>query len=322
MAFVFKKSPGSYLKTTVVHVDSNNDNEQQSDYKYTARLDQGIQDVLSISLVSWQLDADIAPSFWPTKGGVAGSDTLDFSLSNANVNGGTPFQFSVRLPNKTFYFSNDAPSGRRMSNLLIDLMNEQIASEPLLPDVRVSYDNTYEQRLVLLCTTSNVFVTGLARDTFLALNFATGPNAARSCHEQLGFEKADYTSYEQSLYFFIGFQSATLLSSPRLPKLQQFKYIDLFLEESSKAPVQRLYLTNPYAFRTGASGSVYKQNRIDTDKAPAHLHSLSVSFRLQGDKNPSLYQSFPVFSKLTFAILSVAQETADLPVYVKQTLIA
>lgn len=325
MAFVQKIGTGSYLKSSLINVNSETDkeNELQSDYKYTAILNAEIQDVLSLSITSWNLNRDIAPSFWPPNGSTPGNDTLDFTISNANVSGGTPYSFSVQFPNKTYYYASDAPTETDFADVLEQLMNEQIATEPALGGITIEcVYRTDEQFLVIGLITNTLFFPGLARLSYLELLFATGPNADRAAYSQLGFAQADYESYEQFSSVTIGSAGATAIVSPFVTNLQQFKYLDVLVNESNKVPLKRIYLTNPNAFRSGVSDATYKQAKIDTDQPPGRLKQLTISIRLQGNLDPRIYQSASTPNQFTFAVLQVAQENGSLPTYVRQTLTA
>lgn len=324
MAFVHRRGDGSYLKTTVVNVDSETDkeNQEQSDYLYTAILNAEIQDVVSISITSWNLNRDIAPSFWPPNGNVAGNDTIDFTVSNANVAAGAPYTFSVQLPNKTYYYASDAPTDVNFADVLQTLMNAQIATEAALDGITVDVAyGTDEQFIIVGLVTNKTFYPGLDRLSYLSLLFSSGTNADRAAYAQLGFDQQDYTSYEQFASVGIGGVAATAIVGPNVTNLQQFKYIDVIVRESNKVPLKRIYLTNPNAFRSGTSDATYRQAKIDTDQPPGRLKKLTIGFRLQGNLDPRLYQSASVPNQFTFAVLQVAQENDPrTPAYVKQIL--
>lgn len=323
MAFVRKIGSGSYLKSTLVNVNSETDKEDelQSDYKYTAILNSEIQNVISLSITSWNLNRDIAPSFWPPNGTVAGSDTIDFTVSNANVNGGLPYTFSAQLPNKTYYYSSDAPTESNLANVLANVMNEQILTELALDGIFVTVGyRTDEQFVVIELNTDQFNYPGLDHRSYLRLLFSSGANADRAPYNQLGFAQEDYLSFEQYASVGIGLTANTSIVSPFVSNLQQFKYIDIIVRESNKVPVKRIYLTNPNSYRSGEPDAAYKQAKIDTDQPPGSLKRLGISMRLQGNLDPELYQSSSTPNQFTFAILQVAQENDSLPAYVKQTL--
>lgn len=323
-AFIYKQGAGAYLRTREIHIDSSIDkeNENQSDFQFDVILKEEIQNVVSITLTSWNLDKDITPSFWPQNGSIQGNNMLDIELSNINYNSGTPFTLSIEIPNENLYFDANAPSDTNVCNVITDLLIK----------AKNDYDEAGLQELTFSCPylVPGVFSVFAYNDDFgpldetttFTLLFGTGPNAANSCYKQLGFEQQDYDSINGTILGFatIGSGISQGVVAPNPVDMQQFKYIDVGLRESNKLPVQRIFTTNPSVFRNQQSASTLKQQKIDTDQPPRVLKKLSVFILYPGLLNPSLYVSNPSPVQFTFTILQVAQESDNLPSYMRQTL--
>lgn len=321
--FIYKKGPGTYLKTREIHIDSSTDksNPDQSDFQFDVILKDEIQDVLSMTISSWNIDKDITPSFWPQNGSIAGNDMLDFEITNSAYNGGNPVQLSVQLPNRNLYYDENAPDDSNICEVLQDLMNDAIAAyDPVgLADLSIVVPYLQPQKMTIVTDTTNFG--SLDDTTFISLLFASGPNSDRSCYAQLGFEKSDYDSIPAIAAGFASLNNGgRVVISPSAPDLQTFKYIDVLVKESNKIPVQRIFATNPSVFRTNKSASTLRQQKIDTDQPPRVLRKLSISILFPGSKNPAFYVSQSSPLQFTFSILQLAQENDSVPSYLKQTL--
>ena len=330
MAFVYKQGQGSYLRLRRIQVDSltdkSTDAQDNRAYIFTANLREELQNVISISITGWNLPKDITPSFWPPNQFIQGNDTLDFSITNKDINGGVPVDFSVQLPNKLLYWAPTAPAETNLANILDKLIYDAIAANPLYVTgggeniVTVTCSYTFGQNFSITIL-ENSSANWLNDQFFqLSLNFLSGPNTDRACNVQLGFPiKDDYQSYLNPLV--IGLRVPQIVISPQSTNLQLFKYVDVFIAESNKKPVARIYLTNPAAFRTAPSNAYHKVTRVDTDNPPKTLKSLRVDIRLPGLQLPRLYQSLDdLETQFTFSILQVAEENNILPTYMSQTL--
>lgn len=324
-AFIYKRGTGSYLRTREIHIDSSIDkeDENQSDFLFNVVLVNEIQNVISITLSSWNIDKDITPSFWPPNGTVAGNDMLDIEISNAGYNGGTPFTLSIQLPNANLYWDKNAPKDSNFASVV----------ENLLYAARDAYDKSGLAQLRFTCeylipgsfslfTFLDRFVVGpMTGASPFTLLFQTGPNSDRSCYSQLGFEKLDYDSID-------GFALGTItlsgnsqgVASPNPIQLQTFKYVDVNVAQSNKTPVHRIFTTNPSVFRNEQSASTLRQQKVDTDQPPRTLKKMSIQILYPGGVNPALYLSRQTPIQFTFTVLQVAQETDELPSYMKQTL--
>jgi len=322
MAFYERRGQGDYLKTVNVTVNSELDKENpsQSDYAYSAILPTDTQNVMSIVPISWNLPKNIVPSFWPPNGIIVGNDYLDFQVELGVTSGPNPFspdpyKFSVQLENRAFYAGANVPDDANIADYLETEMNAALDEEPDMADfqIEVSYDDK-SQRLRFIITTSNP--SAIMRMAFL---FESGEHTDRACNVQLGFpDKRDYYSYKADTF---GFNYTNTIESIGYTDLLPFKYIDLFVRQSNKAPVKRIFLTNPNSFRVGTTGVTEEQIQIDTDQPPSNLKKLDIFFLLPGGQDPRLYNHNPsVPNQFVFSILQFANETSQKPSYVRQTL--
>ena len=322
MTFYERRGQGDYLKIVNIVVNSalDKENEAQSDYAYTAVLENELQNVMSIVPVSYNLPKNIVPSFWPSNGIIVGNDYLDFQIelgvtSGPNPYSPDPYKFSLQLENRAFYAGENVPDDANIADYLETIMNAAMDEEPDMNDftVEVSYDDK-SKRMIFTITTSNP--NALMRMAFL---FESGEHSDRACNVQLGFpDKRDYYSYRGDVF---GFNYTNTIFSIGYTDLLPFKYIDLIVRPLNKIPITRIFLTNPNSYRVGTIGVSNEQVQIDTDQPPSNLKKLGIVFALPGGQNPHLYNNDPsVPNHFVFSVLQFANETSQKPSYVRQTL--
>lgn len=318
MTFVQPIGDSSYIKTHRVGINSRIDkvNDNASDFNYRVRLPNDIQDVIGIAVTSWDIPFDAAPSFYPSTPKVVGIDSLDFSLENSDIVAGAQ-SFSVKWPIKYYVYASPTNPSTDYTTTLELLMNNAIQANATWKDkVHIGTTTHPMNNTIIICSTIDISLPSTSSTT-LKLLFASGPNSETASNISMGFAKLDYTSSVNTLYIRNGGQA---IESPFTTNLRPFPYIDIFVRQSNRRPLKRLYIDDEFYTRTRSPEGIHQVN-IDTDNPPHRLTHLDIALRYPNQIDPGNYISPTLSTSIGFTILQLANEvTGSVPSYINQTL--
>ena len=318
MALQRAVGPHSYVRPIQKWTNSRTDKKDpnQSDFNYTAVLNEEIQNVIGISITSYNLPRDTTPSFYPSTQLVTGRNMLDFSLENSDIQVG-PEIFTVTWPTKFYTYSAPAAPDIDYNLTLERLMNEQIDANPTWEGkVKIrAYEHPLNSSLLIAAVTDPTLPD--TSTTELKLLFGTGANASEAANLQMGFPvKADYASSQTTLYTRTGTQ---VIESPFPTQLNLFPYVDVFIKESSRSPTKRIYVEDSFFTLDNKSDSV-NQTHINLDNPPRHLKELNISIRYPNRINPGTFDFQVAPHSFGFTFVQLADENAPVPTYVEQNM--
>lgn len=208
----------NYVKITKLFFDSR-ERESGSVTQYGLRLPVKIPNVIGVSLRSYSFPESVLPSFTRDT-----SDAFDFQLTNDSDYSAT---FTVIWEPKSFEYSDT-------STVDYCFTLKQMLKKAVFNHSVFGYGQATEVNFDVIATpyeytTITFFGTGVVE---MKLLFASGPSAHRSAYIQMGFDKMDYTSSNETLV------------SPNPVNLRAFSSVDLFVKEFTGNNVfGRVYLT-------------------------------------------------------------------------------
>jgi len=317
MSFQLPVGSNSYTKVHRVWVDSKTSKKDPaaSDFNYTAVLPVELQKIVGISVSSWHLPWDSAPSFFPSTTFVTGNKSLDFSLENPDVASAAQ-AFVATWPTKYYVYASPGNPEADYLDALTKLMNNAISADAVWAG-KVSiqtYTHPLGNTLLTVGTTDSTLPDGST--TKLRLLFATGANSATACNIPMGFAKADVASSSTGIYTGTGAQT---IESPYQTFLRPFPYVDVFVAQSNRKPLKRIYIEDSFYTNATMSTESVHQLIIDTDNPPRVLGQLDISLRYPNGVDPGFYISDAPHS-IGFTIVQLADELAPVPAFIKQNL--
>ena len=301
-----------YLHRKRIYVDaflatSNNDGTERWDLSdFWVRLSDQTSNVISCELTGFCIGWEAAAPFPMAQEGYDGLQYLDIYMDLVGTPG-TNLSFSVPLPLRRFFA--DTFMIPQIKDAIQAAMNDQGVAPFLTGTTTWSISDSYftdgSYGSIIFTATSG------ATPCNIYFLFGTGPNAANSAYEQLGFEKGVDVGGSTVL------PDGTTVYSPipvRLPTFYPFRYVDVTIDEFPDFdPFARIFLTktNEYV----VSQNIPTDNvRFVTDP-PRQLNSLSLHLRLPDGRklNPVYNDGVDLF----FDVLSAVPEI-DVPDWMKQ----
>tara|TARA_R110002153_G_scaffold101108_3_gene237225 strand:- start:335 stop:1237 length:903 start_codon:yes stop_codon:yes gene_type:complete len=290
----------NYLKVTKLFIDSEDKEPGGTEYNYTIVLKQEIQYVTAMEMTGYNFPSEMAPTFIDESVGDAGNNVLDFTLSA----GALTKTFSLKFPQQSYTFENVSVPYLSYIRTLEQLLNAAIFS-----DVDFGSGGGNEARFRVGSdpfqkTSVTVSGTGITGFSFLYL---TGVNSKHSSFLQMGFEKLDYSSTNNSLI------------SPDATSLNPFPFIDINIEEVEELkPFKRIYMEDNALFGTVYNDPDLTRTRLLSSKPIQRLKRLRIKITLKGDQVPPTPTSTP--HQFTLTLLNIANEET-VPKWCKQTLV-
>ena len=318
MALQQPVSSQSYLRPIRLAVNSRTDKKDpnQSDFNYTAVLKEEIQNVVGMAITYYSFPRDTTPSFYPNTNNVVGQNRLDFSLENSDIAGAAE-TFTITWPTKHYNYQSPAFPDHDYLRQCEILMNNAINANPTWKDkVRIGMPPHPLNNTIMTVSVIDTTLPSTS-STELRLLFASGANEKNSVWKQMGFEKLDYISSASLLNLNTGTQT---IESPYSVALNSLPYIDIFVEESNRRPLKRIYSSDNNYTASYNEDSV-NQLPIDTDNPPRRLKELNIRIRYQSGLDPGDYTSETAPHSLGFVIMQLADENQPIPTYVEQNLL-
>lgn len=321
-SFVFpKSSTDSYIRVYKIPVSTpfNKQFKGEGDFNYELTLPERVDNVVGLKLVDWSFPRDMIPTFWQQTTTLAGNNKLDFRLTNTDISA-TPGDFTAVMPTRYLDYQNAIDSTRDYKVTIGRLMNAAIAADPVWANrVFVNLVQDSQQRSLLIVSTTDTSLPA-GSSTALTLRFASGPNAAESIWYTMGFNvQSDVTS--STTYYALppGVQS---LISPGAVRLRGSRYMDIFIDESSQKPGQRVFFAEAgYATNSIWSDGVFRFE-FDQDNPPRTIEKLHIRVRYEDNTDPGRFLSGPILAPhyFTIHIFTLQDSIAPRPVYLKQNL--
>jgi hypothetical protein len=244
-----------YTKVSYAYVESDEREPDSSSSvsRYRFRLKESLQNVYAMEIVGWSLPFDITPTFSPFNPfvpNIPGDDKVDFSL-RTNVGPPNETTFTVTMPPFQFYYNSGDIPNRAFADILVQLMQSAIDSDPNYGAGQVEFFSRYDsfERTSIEIRSNAPFAdTDYVELRFL---FASGPNAGNNASVQLGFLPDTDSAYSVSEGTTVPLQ---VIVSPLAVKLIPRPYIDVYIAQydaqggqtgvaSTATHVRRIYTT-------------------------------------------------------------------------------
>lgn len=325
----------SYLDRHMIHVSSEDavPSESPGVFDFTVKLQNEIQNVVSIELVGWSLPSFLAPTFPGryntlfsdrTRGDVASNvpaatsfnwriyDATQTASVDLNVNVENPDSLST-LP---FSYANEA-----LTSLVSALRNSATGA---LDKQGITEVNSFNTTLVVEVDANTgllkMYAMEAATQTPLPSTISFLPNASNASDyaaRAMGFQQGQ--SYVGVLQANASPSSSGfdyIVQSPRAITLSPFRYVDVFVQQAAAdfSPLDRVYInsasTTPIYIQPSADRTV----RLLTNPV-RRLDKLNIALKLENGKR--IATGLASGLQLTFQVLALSQKN-EVPKWVQQ----
>lgn len=320
MALERSSAGDSYLRPSVIDVDSRTDkfNSNDSDFRYRVNLSEQMNNVVTAGITAFNIGPEFAPTFYTGSDTVPGNNKIDFTLSNFDINGGVPSAFSVTIPSRRFqYYTED--DNMSLTSMLEKLIMNEINSDPSWEDqVTVTVSTHPEQKMVFIISSSPFLPVGST--TTMELLFDSGANSASNPAAVLGFDVVDYSSNTTTLIFDEMNNITQAIVSPNSVNLVTTQYVDIVIDQFRQfTPLRRIYLNQNTQERQSELDAVANKppDLIPTDSPPRNLKFLDVIIKFRNAVDPSVYGE-PGPHSFKLALVQLQSWPEEVPKYVVQ----
>lgn len=273
--------------------------QSPSPYNVLIDLENGIEQVVGVDIVSWNMPFDVVPMFFSdSTHGKQQNNLLDIYLEDKPFT--ESISFTVALT-ATGYNSIEALGDAMLSQ--IKNMQDETAGGGLLNSAsyRFSYTIDAARRLLFVAKFS-----GTIEDSAnVIFKFTTGPNAGLSPWEALGFANASDTIVSSSPVINGPLPSVT-------PKTKPYRCVDISISQIKEYPIlRRIYLTGDEYNTT----SCVKRGSLFLTEPLKRIDQMRVFVKLANGRTPALNAATGF--DLIVDLLTVAQ-VPSIPGWVKQ----
>lgn len=285
-----------------VFVDSDTylPNQSPSPYNVLVDLENGIEQVIGVDIVSWNIPFDVVPMFFADNThGKQRNNLLDIYVEDKPFT--DSMSFTVALV-ATGYGSLKA-LGDGILGQIITAQTEAAGLLGTFHPLSYKFRYTIDASKRLLFEMRNA--SGDADSANVIFKFATGPSAGSSPWEALGFANASDTIVSNSPLINGPLPSVT-------PKMKPYRCVDISISQIKEYPVlRRIYLTGDEYNTT----SYVKRGSLLLTEPLKRIDQMRVFVKLANGRTPALNAATGF--DLIVDILSVAQ-VPDIPGWVKQ----
>lgn len=319
-SFIFPRTKDSYVRVYKIPVSTPADKVFQDvgDFNYEVKLPERVDNVVGLKLVDWSFPRDLIPTFYQQTTTVEGNNKIDFRLFNPDI-AAVPADFTATLPTRYVDYLNPKDSTRDYVSVVSTLMNNAIATSATWKGrVYVNLVADSQQRTLIMVSTNDPTLP-VGSTTSLTLRFLTGPSGTSNCWTTMGWPRVDVTSTTTYYVLPPGVQS---LLSPNAVNLRSSHYLDIFIDESSQKPGQRLFFTESgYTTNSIWSDGVFRFE-FDQDTPPRTLETLHIRVRYEGGIDPGRFLTGPITSPhyMTFHVFTMQDSITPRPAYLLQNL--
>lgn len=287
----------SYVRTDKLFINSN-DRSSGTVTDYTIDLKTQLQNVIAIEITGYNLPLALAPTFTSRTSLInPGNDKVDFCISNGVITS----NFTFTWPSKQYTYSNVTVPYLSYVDTLQQLLNLSIASDPTFGALGPNSATFVaaidpDERTVV-----TVYGTGV---TGFGFRFASGPNAADSAYNSMGFTKVDTLV-------------ARTVTSSGFTRLRPFRFVDINIDAAKEfKPLKRIYMTDLLTFGTTRNDADLTRTRL-LNQPVRSLQRLQISLSLENNIKPV---DQGLAHDLTLTIFSLNNEQV-LPKWLKQSFV-